>query len=134
MPTNTAGPSPTGRGCEAPTRPRSRAEVRAAERAERAEWDYLTKRLGQLWPNYDCFCGSLEDLRRTVARLEASAANGGGRGATTGPGRTTPERAQRTQVWGHRGEHHDAASRRRQGAERAQGQQTREHVGVLRSH
>lgn len=134
MPTNTAGPARTGPGREASTGTPSRAEVRAAERAERAEFDYLFNRLGQLWPNFGCFCGSLEDLRRTVAPLEASAANGGGRGATTGPGRTTPERAQRTQVWGHRGEHHDAASRRRQGAERAQGQQTREHVGVLRSH
>ena len=52
----------------------TRAQRRERERAERAEWDYLTDRLGVLWPNYDCFCGTLEDLRRTVAELERKAA------------------------------------------------------------
>ncbi|MEJ2865318.1 hypothetical protein [Actinomycetospora flava] len=52
----------------------TRPQRRERERAERAEWDYLTDRLGVLWPNYDCFCGSLDDLRRTVAELERKAA------------------------------------------------------------
>lgn len=52
----------------------TRAQRRERERAERVEWDYLTDRLGVLWPNYDCFCGSLDDLRRTVAELERKAA------------------------------------------------------------
>lgn len=52
----------------------TRAEQRERERAERAEWTYLIRRLGVLWPNYDCFCGSLDDLRRTVADLERKAA------------------------------------------------------------
>lgn len=51
-----------------------RAEQRERERAERAEWSYLIGRLGVMWPNYDCFCGSLDDLRRTVADLERKAA------------------------------------------------------------
>ncbi|MDD7941683.1 hypothetical protein PHK61_24995 [Actinomycetospora lutea] len=54
----------------------TRAQRRERERAERAQWDYLTERLGVLWPNYDCFCGSLDDLRRTVAELERKAARG----------------------------------------------------------
>ena len=52
----------------------TRAQRRERERAERAEWDYLTDRLGVLWPNYHCICGSLDDLRRTVAELERKAA------------------------------------------------------------
>ena len=52
----------------------SRAEQRAREKAEWAEWDALIKRLGVLWPNYGCFCGTLEDLRDTVADLERRAA------------------------------------------------------------
>lgn len=116
MPTNTAGPNRAGPGREASTGTRSRGEVRAAERAERAEWDYLSNRLGELWPNYGCFCGTMDDLRRTVAGLEAAAGNG--RSRATGPAQA--ERTQgRTQASGHRGEHHDPASRRRQGAERA---------------
>ena len=54
----------------------SRAEQRArekAEQAEQAEHDALIKRLGELWPNYGCFCGTLEDLRRTVTDLERRA-------------------------------------------------------------
>jgi hypothetical protein len=51
----------------------SRAEQRAREKAEWAEHDALIKRLGVLWPNYGCFCGTLEDLRRTVADLERRA-------------------------------------------------------------
>jgi hypothetical protein len=52
----------------------SRAEQRAREKAERAEWDHLIDRLGVLWPTYDCFCGTLDDLRQTVADLEHRAA------------------------------------------------------------
>ena len=48
----------------------TRTQRKERERAERAEWDYLTSRLSILWPNYDCFCGTLDDLRRTVADLE----------------------------------------------------------------
>ena len=51
----------------------SRAEQRAREKAEWAEHDALIKRLGELWPNYGCFCGTLEDLRETVADLERRA-------------------------------------------------------------
>ncbi|WP_328304469.1 hypothetical protein [Actinomycetospora sp. NBC_00405] len=52
----------------------SRAEQRAREKAEWADHDALIKRLGELWPNYGCFCGTLEDLRETVADLERRAA------------------------------------------------------------
>lgn len=51
----------------------TRAEQRARVKAEWAEWSALTDRLGVLWPNYGCFCGTLEDLRRTVADLERRA-------------------------------------------------------------
>ncbi|GAA4895666.1 hypothetical protein [Actinomycetospora straminea] len=51
----------------------TRAQQRAREAAERAEWDRLTARLGVLWPTYDCFCGTLDDLRRTVDDLERKA-------------------------------------------------------------
>lgn len=51
----------------------SRAEQRAREKAEWAEHDALIKRLGELWPNYGCFCGTLEDLRNTVADFERRA-------------------------------------------------------------
>lgn len=61
----------------------SRAEQRAREKAEWAEHDALIKRLGQLWPNYGCFCGTLDDLRRTVADLER-------RAERTSPQRTAP--------------------------------------------
>lgn len=65
----------------------SRREQRAPEKAEWAEHDALIKRLGQLWPNYGCFCGTLDDLRRTVADLERRAE------------RTPPERTDaRTQA------------------------------------
>lgn len=52
----------------------TRTQRTERERAERAEWDYLTGRLGVLWPSYDCFCGTLDDLRETVADLERRAA------------------------------------------------------------
>lgn len=58
----------------APEPGETRGQRRERERAERAEWDHLTTRLGELWPNYDCFCGTLDDLRRTVADLERKAA------------------------------------------------------------
>ena len=48
----------------------TRAERRAREAAERAEWDHLIDRLRVLSPHYDCFCGTLDDLRETVADLE----------------------------------------------------------------
>jgi hypothetical protein len=59
-------------GSQAEPKP-SGAERRAREKAEWAEHDALIKRLGELWPNYGCFCGTLEDLRRTVADLERRA-------------------------------------------------------------
>jgi len=63
--------SPAGPAAESEP---SRAEQRAREKAEWAEHDALIKRLGVLWPNYGCFCGTLEDLRETVADLERRAA------------------------------------------------------------
>jgi hypothetical protein len=59
-------------GSQAEPKP-SRAEQRAREKSEWAEHDALIKRLGELWPNYGCFCGTLEDLRHTVADLERRA-------------------------------------------------------------
>lgn len=67
-----------------PDAPETRAQQRAREAAERAEWDRLTARLGILWPGYDCFCGTLDDLRRTVSDLERRAAHG--RAPRTGAG------------------------------------------------
>ena len=67
-----------------PHAPETRAQQRAREAAERAEWDRLTARLGVLWPGYDCFCGTLDDLRRTVSDLERRAAHG--RAPSTGAG------------------------------------------------
>lgn len=52
----------------------TKVQRKAREAAERAEWDQLIGRLRVLWPTYDCFCGTLDDLRRTVADLERRAA------------------------------------------------------------
>lgn len=52
----------------------TKVQRKAREAAERVEWDQLIGRLRVLWPTYDCFCGTLDDLRRTVADLERRAA------------------------------------------------------------
>ncbi len=57
--------------------PLGRAEQRAQDAAERAEFDALLSRLRAHQPDFDCFCGSLEDLRRTVADLDRRAHRSG---------------------------------------------------------
>lgn len=57
----------------------TRAQQRAQEAAERAEWDRLSKiyfaHMNAVAPNqFHCFCGSLDDLRHAVARLDREAA------------------------------------------------------------
>lgn len=95
-----------------PTRPSpgrgDRASDRAAERADRAEGD----RLSRIY---------VAHLRRAVARLGAADSNARPR---TGSGRT-----EWTQARAHRGKHHDPASRRRQDADRTQRQRARQDAG-----
>jgi len=57
----------------------SRAEQRAREAAERAEWDRLSDiyfaHMNAIAPDqFHCFCGSLDDLRAAVAELDREAA------------------------------------------------------------
>ncbi|GAA4893183.1 hypothetical protein [Actinomycetospora straminea] len=57
----------------------SRAERRAREAAERAEWDRLSDiyfaHMNAIAPDqFHCFCGSLDDLRAAVAELDREAA------------------------------------------------------------
>ncbi|MEJ2862157.1 hypothetical protein [Actinomycetospora flava] len=56
----------------------TRAQQRAREAAERAEWDRLSKiyfaHMNAIAPDqFHCFCGSLDDLRHAVARLDREA-------------------------------------------------------------
>jgi hypothetical protein len=72
----------------------TRAQQRAREAAERAEWDRLSKiyfaHMNAIAPDqFHCFCGSLDDLRHAVARLD--------REATRDPaGRPSTPRADRS--------------------------------------
>ena len=104
----------------------TRPQRRERERAERAEWDYLIGRLGVLWPSYDCFCGTLDDLRRTVADLERRAARArppraDARAAT--PGRavdpTTHAKLATARAVGRVAQYPDAAVAHRQQLERS---------------
>jgi len=61
------------------TQAETRAEQRAREAAERAEWDRLSDiyfaHMNATAPGqFHCFCGTLDDLRRTVAELDRQAA------------------------------------------------------------
>ncbi|MEJ2862591.1 hypothetical protein [Actinomycetospora flava] len=56
----------------------TRAQQRAREAAERAEWDRLSEiyfaHMNAIAPDqFHCFCGSLDDLRQAVARLDQEA-------------------------------------------------------------
>ena len=56
----------------------TRAQQRAREAAERAEWDRLSKiyfaHMNAIAPDqFHCFCGTLDDLRHAVARLDQEA-------------------------------------------------------------
>lgn len=53
----------------------TRVQQRAREAAEDAEFDALLDRLRAHQPNFGCFCGSLDDLRRTVADLDRHHSN-----------------------------------------------------------
>ncbi|MDD7966130.1 hypothetical protein [Actinomycetospora lemnae] len=62
----------------------TRVQQRAREAAERAEWDRLTKiyfaHMNAVAPDqFHCFCGSLDDLRHAVARLDREALRHTGR-------------------------------------------------------
>lgn len=62
----------------APDQAETRPQQRAREAAERAEWDRLTKiyfvHMNAVAPDqFHCFCGSLDDLRAAVARLDREA-------------------------------------------------------------
>ncbi|GAA4757790.1 hypothetical protein [Actinomycetospora chibensis] len=57
----------------------TRAEQRAREKVERAEWDRLSDiyfaHMNAIAPDqFHCFCGSLDDLRQAVADLDRQAA------------------------------------------------------------
>ncbi len=57
----------------------TRAEQRAWEAAERAEWDRLSDiyfaHMNAIAPDqFHCFCGTLDDLRQAVADLDRQAA------------------------------------------------------------
>ncbi|GAA4929267.1 hypothetical protein [Actinomycetospora succinea] len=56
----------------------TRAQQRAREAAERAEWDRLSKiyfaHMNAIAPDqFHCFCGTLDDLRDAVDRLDRDA-------------------------------------------------------------
>ena len=71
----------------------SRAEQRAREATERAEWDRLSDiyfaHMNAIAPDqFHCFCGSLDDLRQAVAELDRQAARDPARGPTAVQGAT----------------------------------------------
>ncbi|MDD7967791.1 hypothetical protein [Actinomycetospora lemnae] len=92
----------------------TRAEQRAREAAERAEWDRLSDiyfaHMNAIAPDqFHCFCGSLDDLREAVADLDRQAARDPARRPTAAQAanrglahqdhtQTLPDQARREQL------------------------------------
>jgi hypothetical protein len=73
----------------------TRAQQRAREAAERAEWDRLSKiyfaHMNAVAPDqFHCFCGSLDDLRHAVARLDREATRNAGPSSISSSSRGAP--------------------------------------------
>ncbi|GAA4895139.1 hypothetical protein [Actinomycetospora straminea] len=78
----------------------TRAQQRAREAAERAEWDRLSKiyfaHMNAVAPDqFHCFCGSLDDLRHAVARLDHEATRNPGAKAGRSSGRAASSATSR---------------------------------------
>ncbi len=78
-----------------------RAQQRAREAAQRAEWDRLSKiyfaHMNAIAPDqFHCFCGTLDDLRHAVARLDREATrNAGPNQGSSSPGAPADRAARR---------------------------------------